>query len=264
MLSVHEIIERALRERIQAALGPRARRDDPFPHVVIDDFLPPWIFQALEASFPSDETFDRAGKPTSRGRANFQEGQPEFTNLLNQSDAWAGFENAVHSRWFQEALMSPFLETLGAHGCRWRPSYGTSATLHVSKAGDAYQRSPHIDNRHRLVAGLLYFNSVADFAKRGGDFWLVDGRGLPENLRRQRFLEWEEVVDAPVTKVSPAPNRFVAFLNTSEAYHAVDRLEAAGARRAFCYLALDGVTTESDLWPELAVDDERILAFRRE
>ena len=225
----------------------------PFPHLAIDDFLPTAFFEDLKRNFPSEDHFGK-GSISSKSRRNLMDRSPAQAAFISMSPIWSEFDQLVRGGAFRDALVDKFLpETFKAGGTLparsdWQAKYD------IACAGLGYARNCHLDRRHHFVAMLLYLNSSddADFEGEGGDFLLF-------NVQNQAppFDKFPNVTDNDIAKsIKPKANRFVAFLNTSWAYHGITPITKAVGFRKFLYMAIE-TPALVDMWPATYVADEK-------
>lgn len=233
-------------DRLQTAVP----ETDPFPCVVIDEFVPDVFLQSLLDQYPSKETFS-GGRQTSQSRRNLSYGSELQTQFLNSSAAWAEFANTMESGWFREKLIDVFRDLITAHGGNLSGLEAPGFKYDISLAGDGYTRSVHLDRRNHIIASLFYLNDRSDYGGTGGDLQLFScARTHPP------FDKFPDPSDIAVAKtVEARPNRFVAFLNTSNSYHGISPMREATGFRRFLYIAVDSQSVD-DMWPETAVESE--------
>lgn len=210
---------------------------DPYPHLVIPDFLPPEIYQELDESYPDIETIVGRGVPGNNRRHQINAATGLGHTKL--SDVWEDFVRILVSKdWWQAVagvftegirLEHPELENMigkplaefdvGVRGVDkadvlldCQPGINTPVTKKSSVRG------PHIDNPVELFGGLLYFRDPADDSE-GGDLLLCRHRNQnPVFWGKAELLE-EDVIIAE--RVPYAANTLVLFVNSINAVHGV-------------------------------------------
>ena len=179
---------------------------------------------------------------------------PAQTAFLSMSPVWSEFDQLIRGISVREALVDKFRPETVEAGGTLPASSDWQAKYDIACAGLGYARNCHLDRRHHFVAMLLYLNSSddADFAGKGGDFLLVSTQN-----RTAPFDKFPAVTDADIAKsVKPKANRFVAFLNTSWAYHGITPITKADGFRKFLYMAIETPGLD-DIWPATYVADEK-------
>jgi Rps23 Pro-64 3,4-dihydroxylase Tpa1-like proline 4-hydroxylase len=182
-------------ERIAEEQRPAFAAADPFPHVVIDDFLPVEIACAVHAEF----------ERTERGWKHYQhynERKAALTDVAQMQPATQQVFEALQSERFvgaierltglDDLLSDPDLDGAGLH----RSLRGGFLNLHVDFLS-------HTKNRHwsRQVNLLLYLNPDWQEAW-GGELEL-----------------WDRELTRCVRKVAPVFNRCVIFHTCPGSYH---------------------------------------------
>ena len=173
----------------------RYQRAEPFPHVVIDDFLPAEVLDRVLEEFPSkdDPVWARYKNPAEKKLGNNTEALmgPLARHLLAQ---------------FNSAPLCEFLERLtGIEGIISDPYFWGGGQHQIVRGGFLKMHSDFnwhaklkLDRRINL---LLYLNK--DWPEAFGG-----------------YLElWDKEMKACVQKIAPLFNRIVVFNTTSTSYH---------------------------------------------
>jgi Rps23 Pro-64 3,4-dihydroxylase Tpa1-like proline 4-hydroxylase len=177
-----------------AALHDSYAAAEPFPHIVIDDFLDAGLLRDISLNYPSRDGKAFFDRPQERLKYQFHAGETPHAatrNLLAE----------LNSRAFLR-----FLKTLtGISGLISDPYY-EGGGLHETRSGG--HLSVHADfNIHskmkveRRLNLLIYLN----------DDW-------PENYGGQLEL-WDKAMTAPVTRIAPVLGRAVIFNTALDSYH---------------------------------------------
>jgi len=97
--------------------------NDPFPHVVSQQILPPELFARLKADYPDASTFagqvsehKAAGSRTGNG-FDIYRGDEAYDALIRRSSAWAEFDAFINSQAFVDQFVDLFGDTLHDIGC---------------------------------------------------------------------------------------------------------------------------------------------------
>jgi hypothetical protein len=181
-------------------LADRLREDyaiaQPFPHVVLDDFLPVAAANRLVGEFPPVDEFVRDG--------------PEGGNKIGKFDSSPRTPLGVFTRGLIAQLSSsPFMDFLerlsGVSGLLSDPRGVDSALRHFVRGG---RLAVHADFNRQTRLGLerrlnliLYLN----------EHWPAEYGGALEL--------WDRDMMGCVRRISPLFNRAVVFSPTDEAYH---------------------------------------------
>lgn len=245
---VHSILERADKSQI---------RDEPFPHLIMDNALPEAYYAELEAAFPS---------------LDFVAGQGELDNnmlyLRSALDVIGNFEVAAVWRdffafhcsadFFHQACsfwreridrLNPDLEenfgkpledfTVGLRQPRKHENpenksadvmmdcqFGMSSPVRsVSSV-----RGPHVDNRAKLFAALLYFRHPDDDSTGGElELYRLKGRRYPNRRMTKIDAKYIECVE----RVPYGANRLVVWLNSAYSIHGVSPRSIANMPRRY-------------------------------
>lgn len=209
----------------------------PFPHVVIDDFLPADYFAEALRQFPAMKSMralsetGRVGKNDYRERMTTLFTEEDFARLEpEQSAFWRELADWMYSDTFLHAFVDKFMPALEPRIERVQAAEGR-----LQVRGDAllvndqtnYAIGPHTDAPHRLVTFLLYLppdDSLRDlgtslYAPKDPSFTCWGG----PHHRHDQFTQ--------TGRVEFIPNRLLAFPKTERSFHGVERIDRPGVSR---------------------------------
>ncbi|KAF1005538.1 MAG: hypothetical protein GAK28_03291 [Luteibacter sp.] len=194
-----------LNPRVLAAADDHRRAflgADPFPHVVIDDFLDSSFIGKLLAEFPA---FERGNTVGDDGR---QGGKSTLDKVRSLGDAYRRLDDAIQSPEFLAAIG----RLTGIDGLLYDPWYLGGGT-HENRNGMSLD--PHVDFNfhpserwHRRLNLIIYLNPQWEQAWGG-------------NL--ELFRDPHEEV-TPRQSVPPVFNRCVIFETSERSWHAFDTI----------------------------------------
>lgn len=221
-------IQDDLADTVFAKAGPEHIQTAPFPHLVIEDALPPDTFQRLLASRPSPQTGDR---PSLR--------VPTPAWMLIQfpfyDPVWKAFAEA-HTR---PAIVRRVQTLFAAHlppetprvegktfGVLGRETHDTAEVLTdarlevITPTGTAWgsHRRGHLDTRNRLFTALYYLRPPGDDSD-GGGLDLFRWRGTPTEEQKDAFELCEDTVIERAATVPYRGNTLVCFPQSVAALH---------------------------------------------
>ena len=187
-------------DREQLGAVAEAKREayaaaDPYPHTVMDDFLPEQVLDDVLAEFPDPKGADwfKFDSPTERKLGSNDDSimGPATRRLFAElhSSAFVGFLERLTG--IEGLIPDPHLEGGGLH----QIEPGGHLKVHAD-----FNRHPRTDLERRLNV-LIYLNRD----------WRDEYGGA--------FELWDEEMSAPVRKVMPQFNRCVVFSTTSTSYH---------------------------------------------
>jgi hypothetical protein len=175
-----------LRERYQGAA--------PFPHIVMEDFLPPEILERCLKEFPRSEA---AG-------ASFDRDQERFKAQYNPDEMTAWTRNLFYT--FNSRPFIHLLENItGIKGLIPDP-YFLGAGFH--EIGQGGHLSVHADFNHHKPMNLERRINVLIYLNKN---WQLDYGGALEL--------WNDGMSSCAIKLEPSFNRCVIFNTTSESWH---------------------------------------------
>lgn len=229
MTAVQSLLLRSLAEDIV---------DAPYPHLIDREALPADQYERLQSHFPSLETLAGGPLPTMENAALRLSSKAVLGNPAI-AEGWQDFF-ALHT---SSAFWADIVRLFGDHIRRSHPQLEARvgrplADFRIGRRGDprpadirlecqfaintplqrpSSVKTPHVDKRETLFAGLFYMRSVED-RSTGGDLELCRWK------RRPRFLPYRMILPqdvSPAETVSYAANSFVCFVNSAAAVHGV-------------------------------------------
>jgi Rps23 Pro-64 3,4-dihydroxylase Tpa1-like proline 4-hydroxylase len=182
-------------ERLAAGERRTFEAADPFPHVVLDDFLPVEVARAVHAEFDRSENGWKHYKHYNERKyalTDVEQMQPASRALFTalQSERFVRFVESLTG--LEDLISDPDLDGAGLH----RSSRGGFLNLHVDFLSHARNR-----NWSRQVNLLLYLNPE----------WKEDWGGELEL--------WDRNLERCGRRIAPIFNRCVIFHTTARSYH---------------------------------------------
>lgn len=213
----------------------------PFPHLILDDALPPALRRAIDEAWPAPELMlqtnfgRRRERPVSR-LAHLTEGR--------QQTIW----RAVHR--VMAAASAAIRAKLDRHlADKYRPLIGPdwrrrlrgasydAPDCQIAEYRGPIELDPHVDHARIVINGFVYLDDplpAPPEPKRGTTLYRSRGFAWPSNLQippkvRERFL-------VPEREVEWRDNRLFAYVNGPWSFHGVDPHDLGDARRRLLML----------------------------
>ena len=239
---------------VAAALAKRissARiRTEPFPYVVVNDFLPPALYREGLAHWPSDDRF----KTTNYAR-RYQLNLTAYTSgqFAEEAFFWRSVLDlaAQINRALFEKLRPYFqLKFRSLLGENWKATiagkYHVSfREAHLAQYSGSSGLHPHVDSQRLVLNSFLYMSETDEIEPSLGTvLYRTYGFSMPENNMKlaaktqDRFLARDVVI--PYRR-----NCLFSFLNTPFAFHGVDEFDIGERRRRI--MLLGPVIRESEI-----------------
>lgn len=184
-------------------LGAEFASAEPFPHLVIDDFLAPGVAERLLAAFPGFEQGNFVGDDGQPG------GKSTSDKVRQLGEAYRALDDAIQSPAFLQALS----RLTGIDGLIYDPWYLGGGT-HENRNGMSLD--PHVDFNfhpserwHRRLNLIVYLNPVWE-AQWGGCFELFRD---PHTSPR------------PDVSIAPVFNRCAIFETSERSWHGFDQIQ---------------------------------------
>lgn len=228
----------------------------PFPHIAASGILAPAFYEQLQASFPSPSVMCDSGVPDQenvalRMSSKSVMGNPaiardwrDFFELHTSSMFWGQLVQlfgdmirATHPQ-LEDQIGKPLAEfTLGtrAQGMNADVNLECQFVINTPATRRSSVKTPHVDKRQTLFAGMFYMRDADDVAE-GGDLQFYQWRHAP------RFLPYRMILPGdvePVSTVRYAANTLVCFLNSPVAVHGVSPRGPANMPRRYINLVAE-------------------------
>jgi hypothetical protein len=194
----------------RTALAGEFRSGDPFPHVVVDDFLSEELCDRLLAEFPPFESGDSLNEDGRPG------GKAVFENVRELGPAFRQVDDLIRSREFLDLIG----EITGISGLLYDPEYIGGGT-HDNRTNQ--DLDPHVDFNfhprhgwHRRLNLIVYLNAE----------WEETWGGALE-LHRD---PWRPAGEDRIRTVRPLKNRCVIFETSERSWHGFRRITPPPAR----------------------------------
>jgi Rps23 Pro-64 3,4-dihydroxylase Tpa1-like proline 4-hydroxylase len=209
----------ALRAQARDA-ARRYAKADPFPHVVIDDFLPEHVAKAVLEEFPdpSSDEWQRYDEPRQRKLATGSTSSlgPITRHVLAELNSAAFLDFLTELTGIRGLVADPYFEGGGLH----QILPGGLLKVHVDFSRHART------GLHRRVNALLYLN----------EDWSDDYQGHLEL--------WDRDMERRAQRIAPLFNRLVVFNTTDHSWHGHPEPLACPAGRSRKSMALYYYSTE--------------------
>lgn len=220
-------------------------REQPFSHVLVDDWLESDLYEALRDSFPEC--------PANTGPTGYTLfwGDPEYDRLVSTDANWRALFERFHSDSFIQACLAAFprifrdetvVDLSNASYVPYQESREDKQKVEIAGSDleadklwirvdimqglAGYRRRPHLDHRRRAISLLIYFCDAEENAMAGGDL-VLHGAG-DETLA-----------------IRPRHNRMVVFPCHEASVHSVSTIRGQRAPRNFVQVTVSSV---KDLW----------------
>jgi hypothetical protein len=196
----------------------------PFPHFVIDDFLPAETFAELVKSGLSEHALLKRQFKTSLEAGKSVHGNEGMNAVANIPVKLLGGE-------FGSKMISKLFGIKNVSSMFDRPNFGGYYPFHQMNTGGLL--GSHVDHsfskdRQVHVANCIFYVSPRWMKEWGGETILFNRLGLRE-----------------VGRVSPKPNRLLVFLHSSLAFHGVDVVKCPKSEKRMSYYMDYYATKES-------------------
>ena len=210
------IIEKNLKERIsQFKINWEM---DPFPHAIIDNFLPPEIFTKIINGLSHVDSFQDV-KKKFQSHVEFNKnvyGDSDLNELAKLPIDILGGSNVKEI--FRKFLNGQKLISL----CDW-PDYGGYYPFHSMITGGVL--GAHVDHSHSRDGDLHVANSIFYVSPKWKESWGGE------------TILFNHIGTKAMKKVVPAPNRLILFIHSSSSFHGVNTIfSPAGVQRSTYYM----------------------------
>ena len=199
----------------------------PYPHIVVEDWLPLDLWLDLASTWPEEKMAPIAEVRNLTSYKNRRCSRDQ----VDLGDHWDALTQAVMSAYFAEAMMDKF--TIPASAM----PHVHSDTLLIED-GPGYAIGPHTDSPAKILSMLAYFQDWENRKPRNDTlgtsiYWTPTGRtcvGGPHHNRDDPAWDFQEVYRVPYE-----PNTMVCFLKTDNSFHGVEPVPEGANRRVFLW-----------------------------
>ncbi len=213
----------------------------PFPHFIIENFLPNDVLNKYLANFPK-KSIIKNGVSTSKNRKNImhEENSSEKFYIDNQSfvNISLDIENILlkHVSYKYKDFVDFDINELNKDLFIRRD---------ICLAENGYKRSPHIDREYHFVINFLYLNDPYTDDSKGGELILHEFKDSYKNtnLCNDKFPEISSLKN--IVSIKPKKNLFVSFLRNNNSYHSVPEMRKFENTRKFIFFGID---SRYDIW----------------
>ena len=187
-----------LRESVKS-LSQQYRSANPYPHIVLDDFLPPEIAEIMATHFPSpidDTVWNRLSTDDQKGKSSLRHESvlpPSIRRLIHELNSYTMVEFLEELTGIRDLIADPKLVGGGIH----QSHTGGKLSVHLD-----YSHHPNYQLFRRI--NLIVYLSPEWKEAYGGHFEL-----------------WDSEAKTCQGKVLPAFNRCVIFNTNAISYHGV-------------------------------------------
>ena len=202
-------------------------KDEPFPHAIVDNFLPPDVFAKITDGLnnlknPEDikkkfSTYIESNKEVY-GDKDLNEILKLPINILGGIEIKKKFEN-----FFNISKISSLTDEL---------NYGGYYPFHIMKKDGVL--GSHVDHSHSNEGKLHVANSIYYVSPEWEDSW--GGETLLLNSSGTKILK----------KIIPKPNRLILFVHSAKSFHAVNKISCPETIRRNTYY-MDYYTNDKNL-----------------
>lgn len=243
-------------QNLLAALGTDDIRQRPFPHIDQAGILPADLYAELSDTFPAPELI-MAGRATVPENAALRLSSKTVLRHPSISPIWKDFfelhVSPVH--WHQiiglfgdvirathPGLEDRFNKPLADFSVGLRGDGGKADirlecqfVINTPTSGNSSVKTPHVDKRQTVFAGLFYMRDPWDRAG-GGELELYHWRRPP------RFLPYRMILPDDVERIATIPyseNRLACFINSPLTVHGVSPRGPANEVRRYINLVAE-------------------------
>jgi len=212
--------EAATGAHVRARVAATPLQHHPFPYVVIDDLLPPPLYDALVEAIPPVELF--ADRPFNKR----QLGVPPKLAPVYSRRVWRFITQRVAPQMIAPAVIDKFRAPLGA----WLDAQLMPGALPILERlemsctdgrillrGRGYCIPPHRDPKWGFITCIMYLARPGDDASLGTQLYSVDGDGDAADTKPHWIPADRCRLEATVEF---RPNRALIFLNSAGAHGA--------------------------------------------
>ena len=229
--------EGRIRAHVARAIAATPLQFEPFEHIVVDEILPPALYDLLISALPP-EPFFQDHDPIKQDM-HF----PITFGPTLATTVWNFVDGVLARRVIQPAMLEKFHERLQGHfdtvfGPPFRaqanalPQLSSGGRLMLRRAG--YHLDPHRDPKRSLLTCLLYLARPGDSEAHGTQLFRVVG-DREANYKQTYYPEADGQQCELKEVVAFRPNRMLAFMNSRGAHGATIPADAGAHVERYSY-----------------------------
>jgi hypothetical protein len=232
-------------------------RTDPFPHLVIENILPPGVYDEMKRNTPPAWYCDILWKlqllKKLKSRKILREQLHFALGENNRSSFGLGKKEVIWQRYkgiialIDQLTIDSFgpwidryLHALQDHGIlKGKPSLvpGQAIFCHRSTGWDI---SPHVHNLSQLIQTMIYFPLPGSTEDQGTIMYRLRGRPAVEPSTLETTMQFATEFIEPTTQIPYRANSMISWLNTPVSVHASSRVSKPNRRYTFTAVAIHG------------------------
>jgi hypothetical protein len=222
---------------LRAAIESASIVLEPYEHMVVEDLLPPEVYDLLIDAIPPEPFFDDHD-PIKRNLRFPMDLGPTLSAMV-----WGFFDEVVTDQMIKPAVLERFADPLRRHyesifgaECRARatamPHRVNSGRLMLRRRG--YHLDPHRDPKHSMLTCLVYFARPGDDEAFGTQIFSVANDSDADY--KQTYYPEQAGHPCTLVKVVPfRPNSMLVFLNSRGAHGATIPADAPESLARYSY-----------------------------
>ena len=229
--------ERQIQAHVSQAIGAAELRSEPFEHIVVEQLLPPAVYDLLIAAIPPAVFFDDHD-PIKQNLAF-----PITLGAALHTVVWNFVDATIAGRAIQPAVLEKFHQPpQGHYDTIFGPSFRARANAlpHISSGGrlmlrrPGYHLAPHRDPKRSMLTCLLYLARHGDDEAHGTQLFRVTNDR--EASYKQTYYPGADGCGCELaTVVRFRPNTMLVFLNSHGAHGATIPADAGDDLERYSY-----------------------------
>jgi hypothetical protein len=229
--------ETRIADHVRRAIEAAPMRTSPCDHIIIDELLPPDVYELLLDAIPPEVFFENRDRIKQNLVFPLADG-PELTLR-----AWGFMDGVVAGRVIREAIIKKFYEPLQVHfdtifGADVRqqandlPYFGDGGRLMLRRPG--YHLRPHRDPKRTMLTCLLYLAMPGDSEAYGTQLFAVSED--TESRYKQTYYPEGDGLGCKLDVTVPfRPNTMLVLLNARGAHGATIPADAPTDVERYAY-----------------------------
>jgi hypothetical protein len=180
---------------------------DPFPHIIIDNFLDDKLYQKLIDEVHSNDLFNNTFSDHNRSTVMCWDGDYKENIILDHRYYRNIFVSILLNNKIRESIFSKFIKNKNLHNDIMFQHNGTSIQLDCFRGN--YEYPIHTDIKGKLITILLYLPKDNKMSHLGTNVY-NDKKELYKNVE---YKKNRLVCFSPVQEHDPKNNKFISYHN---------------------------------------------------
>lgn len=203
---------------------------EPFPHLVIDEILPPSLFQHLITALPSPASLQNVNSMGWKSVSQYpNRGTALVTDLHDPDHLWHQLDEGLCDVAVEQALQTAFASTVAQARCE----LNLRRELRLDCATDGSGLQPHTDAPILFMKSLIYLSAASSHSSLDTVLYVprdrearLESLGAEGDYTDDTYRHENRADHLEHSRVQFLPNRLLTFPRTRDTLHGLDEQDS--------------------------------------